>query len=59
MVPMDRDLQDKEVINGRDLISKTDSFLKGKTDNFTDCFLQGKTDSFLKSETGITSSSFL
>lgn len=56
---MDRDLQDKEVINGRDLISKTDNFLKGKTDNFTDCFLQGKTDSFLKSETGITSNSFL
>ena len=57
-MPIDGDLQDKEVIDGRGLISKTDSFLKGKTDSFTDCFLQGKTDSFLKRETAVTSNSF-
>ena len=45
VVPMDTDLQSKEAIEGKGLISK------GKTDSFTDCFLQGKTESLWKGET--------
>ena len=45
VVPIDKDIQGKEAIGGRGIISK------GKTDSFTDNILQGKTERLWKGET--------